>query len=52
MPAIDSCQPQVIRALEKDGWAVEPIPFQLKVQVYIDIEAKQQVNGSKNIFCL
>ena len=50
MPAIDECQPQIIRALQKDGWAVEPKPFRVKSRhrtIHIDIEASRQANGSQ-----
>lgn len=30
MPALDSCQPQVIRALEKAGWKVSPVPHAIR----------------------
>lgn len=39
MPAIDTCQPQVIRALEKDGWRVRQSPFHLadeKRSIFVD----------------
>lgn len=51
MPALDDCHPQVVRALEKEGWHVEARPFQMKIQkrrIYIDLEATRQINGSKH----
>jgi XisH protein len=43
MPALDSCHPQIIRALSKSGWdvAITPyvIPIDLSHRLYIDIEA-------------
>jgi hypothetical protein len=45
MPAIDQCHEQVVHALEKDGWRVEPKSFPLPIAVgrtfWIDIEAQQ-----------
>ncbi len=32
MPAIDQCEPQVIRALEKTGWKVTHNPFVIKIE--------------------
>jgi len=32
MPAIDQCEPQVIRALEKSGWTVTHNPFAIKIE--------------------
>lgn len=29
MPAIDDCEPQVIRALEKDGWQLDSRPYSI-----------------------
>jgi len=48
MPALDYCHPQIVRALEKDGWRVSDLPLRIKTSeriIYIDIEASQQVNG-------
>lgn len=43
MPALDSCHPQIIRALQKSGWDVAITPYIIPVDVnhrlYIDIEA-------------
>jgi hypothetical protein len=50
MPALDNCQPSVIRALEKSGWFIENAPFRLKMEqrvYYIDLKASQQHNGTK-----
>ena len=32
MPAIDQCEPQIIRALEKSGWKVTHNPFAIKIE--------------------
>lgn len=44
MPAIDDCQSQIIRALEKVGWMVSPKPYILRLnrkhRLHIDIEAQ------------
>ncbi len=49
MPAFDSCHPQVVRALEKDGWTISSDQFLIRIdrshRVYIDIEA-QRVDSS------
>lgn len=34
MPAIDSCEPQVIRAFEKARWIVEHQPFSLRLNAH------------------
>lgn len=31
MPQLDTCHQQVARALEKDGWAVSPVPHAIRV---------------------
>ena len=54
MPAVDSCQPQIIHALEKDGGRVLSRQSRFMVEgrlIYIDLHAYRQVNGSqKEIF--
>jgi hypothetical protein len=44
MPAFDSCHPQIVRALEKDGWNIALDQFLIRIdrshRVYIDIEAR------------
>ncbi len=53
MPTLDQCHDQVVRALQKDGWIVQPLPLYLTLKrrrAYIDIQASRQDNGSaKNI---
>jgi hypothetical protein len=43
MPAFDSCHPQIVRALEKEGWDISLDQFLIRIdrnhRVYIDIEA-------------
>src|SRR5712691_8924559 len=45
MPAQDTCQPKIIRALEKDGWAVTDKPPGLyaasKMPAFIDLKASK-----------
>ncbi len=47
MPALDQCHFQVVHALEKDGWTVNPKPRHIrdsvsrKTAIFIDIEAIQ-----------
>jgi hypothetical protein len=48
MSAVDHCQAQIKRALEKEGWVIDPRPYTLETEdsvVYIDLEAKRQTNG-------
>lgn len=49
MPAIDTCQPQVIRALERDGWRIHGtnvFRYHDERHIFIDIEAVHGANGS------
>lgn len=49
MPAIDTCQPQVIHALEKDGWRIHQSPFHLadeKRSIFVDALLTKGVNGA------
>jgi len=43
MPAFDSCHPQIVQALEKEGWDISLEQFLIRIdrshRVYIDIEA-------------
>ncbi len=44
MPAEDSCQPEIIVALQKAGWTITDQQIHLKgpdIFIYIDIEAAQ-----------
>lgn len=45
MPALDQCEPQVIRALQKAGWVVTHQPLQIRVSrneaVYADLRLIQ-----------
>ncbi|MBZ0319854.1 MAG: hypothetical protein K8L91_25815 [Anaerolineae bacterium] len=48
MTALDSCEPQIIRALEKDGWAVLRKPHTIKTNrrsVFADFSLQRGVNG-------
>jgi len=50
MPAIDSCQPQVIRALEKDGWNVQQSPFHFadeRRSIFVDVLMIKGINGAR-----
>lgn len=45
MPAIDRCEPQVVRALEKAGWVVTDQPYVIhigeeKAYVYADLQLR------------
>jgi hypothetical protein len=49
MPAFDHCHSQIVRALEKDGWAVQPRSPRLIVKerlVIIDIQAARVEDAS------
>jgi hypothetical protein len=49
MPAIDVCHPHIVRALQKDGWTVEPQPLPARVgrrRALIDISASRTNNGT------
>jgi hypothetical protein len=50
VPAIDDCQVQIIRAMQKAGWTVSPKPYVLrldrKYRLHIDLEAQ---NDDKHI---
>jgi hypothetical protein len=47
MPAIDQCEPQVIRALQKQGWEVTHQPFAVRIDrgrpayVYADMRLRR-----------
>jgi hypothetical protein len=48
MPAIDVCEPQVIRALEKDGWHIikKPVTIYLTTRIiFADIKLRQNGNS-------
>jgi XisH protein len=48
MSAIDNCQPQVIQALEKEGWSISPRQFRVQTDdrsIFIDLKASRQMNG-------
>jgi hypothetical protein len=48
LPALDVCEPQVLRALQKAGWAVVTKPFAIrtnKYTVYADCLLERKQNG-------
>lgn len=48
MPAIDQCEPIVIRALQKEGWFVVDQPFVIKVEreiVFVDLRLHERENN-------
>lgn len=50
MPKLDQCHPQIVLALEKEGWRVDEKPRRLVHEerlVFIDIRATRRVNGSR-----
>ena len=55
MPALDQCHPQVVRALEKEGWTVLPVPHALLTPInylFIDIEAHRLIDGDEQIIII
>jgi hypothetical protein len=54
MSAIDSCEPSVNRAFEKDGWRLLAKPYSLPIEarrfVYADFSIERGVNGSSEQF--
>lgn len=50
MPAIDSCEPQVMRAFQKAGWGLLYKPYIVRAGtergIYIDLCLRHQVNNS------
>jgi XisH protein len=51
LPTLDQCHDQVVRALQKEGWVVQPMPLFLTLKrrrAYIDIQASRQNNGNTN----
>lgn len=46
MTALDSCEPQIIRALEKDGWRIVDKPYSILVErnrsVHADFSAQRE----------
>lgn len=55
MPAIDRCEPQIVRALEKDGWSVTHQPFAIRIDktrggyVFADLRLQNQQSGQSAI---
>lgn len=44
MPAIDNCEPQIVRAMQKAGWQVTDQPFSIRWRtgyIYADLRMKQ-----------
>jgi hypothetical protein len=51
MPRLDECHDQVVHALEKAGWSVDPNPFTVIVSkghvLHIDIEAQRRTPSGR-----
>ena len=50
MPAVDACEPQVLRALQKDGWHIMDKPFAIHTNkhiVYADCMLERKDNGQR-----
>lgn len=49
MPALDSCEPPIIRAFQKDGWQIVKKPQIIKLEtrtVYADMTLQRTMNGT------
>jgi hypothetical protein len=49
MSRLDYCHPQIVSALEKEGWTVAPVPLNIRTPTrvgYIDIQASRNINGT------
>ena len=55
MPAIDRCEPQTVRALEKDGWLVTHQPFAILMDnlrggyIFADLRLQKPQTGQSAI---
>lgn len=50
MTALDSCEPQIIHALEKDGWQIINKPYTIPTEqypVYADFRSRRVEGGSE-----
>jgi hypothetical protein len=50
MPKLDDCHPQIVHALESDGWRVDGKPARVRTPgrtIYIDVIASRQSNGQR-----
>jgi XisH protein len=56
MPAIDSCEPSVIRALEKEGWQIVNRPCTIALKdgrrLFADLKAKRQIDDEQQIIII
>jgi hypothetical protein len=56
VPALDTCHPHIVRALNKAGWNVAPKPFVLKLSrghtLFIDLEAAREEEVGKRTILL
>jgi hypothetical protein len=55
VPAIDQCQQQVVRALEKDGWTLAASPetvSNIYRTVFVDMKLTRGVNGTREVIML
>jgi XisH protein len=53
--AYDDCHPQVVRALEKAGWRVDPVSFRISsggISVYPDVRAWQSNGASHQVIII
>lgn len=50
MPQFDACHPQVVTALQKDGWRIDAEQVVIsteKRQGFVDVRAAREVNGTR-----
>ncbi|MBI5667759.1 MAG: hypothetical protein HZC41_07100 [Chloroflexi bacterium] len=50
MSRLDYCHLQIVHALEKDRWKVNPIPLEIETPertIHVDIEASRHVKGTQ-----
>jgi hypothetical protein len=52
MAALDACEPQIIRALHKQGWQILEKPYMIRTEirsVYADFSLQKQANGRREL---
>lgn len=50
MAALDACEPQMVRALEKDGWKIARKPYTIKTKlrsVFADFSLRRDRYGKR-----
>jgi len=52
MPALDYCHQQVVRALRKNGWEIDPRPYFVRIEgltLFADIQAHRRTSDNGQI---